>query len=131
MRQPFVKVNFDVVNVPQAPTKALTGYYATIFANCKLQVVNFQKLVLPHNDTSKSLYIFLNDGIVMTNIFFFTCENQVDNLPSVFLIAESHMQEFCLGFLYHYVATAMIISQKFSTVNLVFFFLSFLENFSR
>ena len=45
MRQPSVKVNFDVVNVPQAPTKALTGHYATIFAYCKLQVVNFQKLV--------------------------------------------------------------------------------------
>ena len=78
MRQPFVKVNFDVVNVPQAPTKALTGHYATIFAYCKLQGVNFQKLVLPHNDTSESLYTFLNDGIVMTNIFFFACENQVD-----------------------------------------------------
>ena len=37
--QPFVKVNFVVVDVPQAPAKALTGYYAIIFAYCKLQGV--------------------------------------------------------------------------------------------
>ena len=34
MIQPFVKVNFVVFDVPQAPTNALTGYYAIIFAYC-------------------------------------------------------------------------------------------------
>ena len=58
MSQPFMKVNFVVVNVPQAPTKALTGHYAITFAYCKLQGVNFQILVLPYNDIGKSLYTF-------------------------------------------------------------------------
>ena len=64
MNQSFVKVNFAVVDVPQAPTKALTGHYAIIFAYCKLQGVSFKKLVLPHNDIGKSLYTFLNDGYI-------------------------------------------------------------------
>ena len=51
------------LNVSQALTTALAGHYATIFAYCKLQGVNFQKLVLPHNDTVKSLHIFLKDAI--------------------------------------------------------------------
>ena len=63
MSQPFVKVNFDVVDVPQAPAKALEGHYTTIFAYCKLEGVNVQELVLPHNDTGKSLYSFLKDGV--------------------------------------------------------------------
>ena len=65
MSQPFVKVNFGAVDVPQAPTKTLTGHYATIFACCKLQGVSFQKLVLPHNDTGKSLYTCPKNGISM------------------------------------------------------------------
>ena len=64
MNQSFVKVNFAVVDVPQAPTKALTGHYAIIFAYCKLQGVSFKKLVLPHNDIGKSLYTFLKDGYI-------------------------------------------------------------------
>ena len=35
----------------EVPTKAWAGHYAII-----LQDVNFQKLVLPHKDTGKSLY---------------------------------------------------------------------------
>ena len=62
MSQPFLKANFVVVDVPQAPPKALTGHYAIIFAYCKLQGVSFQKLVLPHDDIGKSLYTFLKDG---------------------------------------------------------------------
>ena len=50
--QPFVKVNFVVADVPQPRKKSL-------FAYCKLQSVNFQKLVLPHNDTDKSGVYFL------------------------------------------------------------------------
>ena len=53
MGQPFVKVNFVVVDVPQAPTKALTVHCAIIFACCKLQGLSFQKLVLPHDDIGK------------------------------------------------------------------------------
>ena len=64
MNQSFVKVNFAVVDVPQAPTKALAGHYAIIFAYCKLQGVSFKKLVLPHNDIGKSLYTFLKDGYI-------------------------------------------------------------------
>ena len=60
--QPFVKVNFPVVDVPQAPTNALAGHCAIIFAHCKLQGVSFQKLVLPHDNIGKSLYTFLEDG---------------------------------------------------------------------
>ena len=52
MSQPFVKVNFVVVDVPQAPTKALTGHCAIIFAYYKSDV-SFQKLVLPHDDIGK------------------------------------------------------------------------------
>ena len=55
MSQPFVKADFVVVDVPQAPTKAVTGHYAIVFACCKLQGVSFQKLVFPHNDIGKSL----------------------------------------------------------------------------
>ena len=62
MIQPFVKVNFVVFDVPQAPTNALTGYYAIIFAYCNLQGVSFQNLVLPHGGIGKSLYKFLKDG---------------------------------------------------------------------
>ena len=51
MIQPFVKVNFIAVDVPQAPTKA--WHYAIIFAYYKLQSVSFQKLVLPHNNVDK------------------------------------------------------------------------------
>ena len=36
MSQPSLKINFVVVDVPQAPSKDLTGYYAIIFAYCKL-----------------------------------------------------------------------------------------------
>ena len=61
--QPFAKVNFPVVDVPpQAPTNALAGHCAIIFAHCKLQGVSFQKLVLPHDNIGKSLYTFLEDG---------------------------------------------------------------------
>ena len=40
MSQPFLKINFVVVDVPQAPSKDLTGYYAIIFAiaNCRVLV---------------------------------------------------------------------------------------------
>ena len=40
MSQPFLKINFVVVDVPQAPSKDLTGYYAIIFAiaNCRIIV---------------------------------------------------------------------------------------------
>ena len=46
-----MKVNFIAVDVPQAPAKA--WHYAIIFAYYKLQSVNFQKLVLPHNNVGK------------------------------------------------------------------------------
>ena len=61
MSQSFVKESFVVVDVLQPPTKTLTGHYAIIFAYCKLQVVSFQKLLLPHNDIDKSLYTFPNN----------------------------------------------------------------------
>ena len=64
MSQPFVKVNFVVVDVPQTPTNTLTECYGIIFAYCKLQSVSFQKLVLPHNDIGKSLYTFLKGGYI-------------------------------------------------------------------
>ena len=54
MSQPFVNINFVEFDVPQAPSKALTGHCAIIFAYCKLQGVSFQKLVLSHNDIGKS-----------------------------------------------------------------------------
>ena len=50
--------------MPQAPSKDLTGYYAIIFAYCKLQGISFQKLVLPHDDIGKSLFTFLKDGYI-------------------------------------------------------------------
>ena len=64
MIQPFVKVDFDVVDVPQAPKKALTWHYAIIFAYCELQDVSFQKLDLPHDDIGKSLCTFLKGGYI-------------------------------------------------------------------
>ena len=64
MSQPFVKVNFVVFDVPQAPTKALTGHYAIMLSYCNLQGASFQKLVLPHNDIGKSIYTFLKDGYI-------------------------------------------------------------------
>ena len=64
MSQPFLKINFVVVNVPKAPSKDLTAYYAIIFAYCKLQGISFQKLVLQHDDIGKSLLIFLKDGYI-------------------------------------------------------------------
>ena len=91
----------------------------------KRQIVLFFPQSLSTSHTGR-LRAFLCDLLVMTNIVFFGCENQVDNLPLVFLIAESQIQQFFL-FFYHQVATAMIISQKFSKVNLLFF-QSFLEN---
>ena len=48
---------------------------------------------------------------VQTNIVFFACENQVDNLPLSFLLL-SYIEEND-----YYVLTARIISQKFTTVN--------------
>ena len=54
MSQPSLKINFVIVDVPQAPSKDLTGYYAIIFAYCKLQGISFQKLVLPHDDIGKT-----------------------------------------------------------------------------
>ena len=64
MSQPFLKINFVVVDVLQAPSKDLTGYYAIIFAYCKLQGISFQKLVLPHDDIGKSLLTFLKDSYI-------------------------------------------------------------------
>ena len=42
MIQPFVKVNFDVVDVPQAPKKALTWHYAIIFAYWNYRTLVFK-----------------------------------------------------------------------------------------
>ena len=64
MSQPFVKVSFVIVDVPQAPKKALKWHYAIIFAYCELQGVSFQKLVLPHDGIGKSLYTFLKGGYI-------------------------------------------------------------------
>ena len=69
MSQPFLKINFVVADVPQAPAKALTGHQALIFAYCKLQGFSFQKkLVLPPDDIGKSLYTFLQDGYIPENL---------------------------------------------------------------
>ena len=38
MSQPFVKVHFVMVDVPQAPAKALTGHYAIIFSSVYSEV---------------------------------------------------------------------------------------------
>ena len=64
MSQPFLKINFVAVDVPQAPSKDLKGYYAIIFAYYKLQGISFQKLVLPHDNIGKLLFTFLKDGYV-------------------------------------------------------------------
>ena len=61
----FVKVSFGVVDVPQAPKKALTWHYAFIFAYCELQGVSFQKFVLPYSDIGKPLYTFLKDRYML------------------------------------------------------------------
>ena len=60
----FVKLSFGVVDVPQAPKKALTWHYAFIFACCELQGVSFQKFVLPYADIGKTLYTFLKGRYV-------------------------------------------------------------------
>ena len=54
MSQPSLKINSVVVDVPQALSKDLTGYYAIILAYCKLQGISFQKLVLSHDDIGKT-----------------------------------------------------------------------------
>ena len=59
-----MKVSFGVVDVPQAPKKALTWHYAFIFACCELQGVSFQKFVLPYADIGKTLYTFLKGRYV-------------------------------------------------------------------
>ena len=54
MSQPFVKVNFI----------ALTWHYAIILPYCELQVVSFERLVLPHDDIGQSLYTFLKGDCI-------------------------------------------------------------------
>ena len=64
INQPFVKVSFGVVDVPQAPKNALTWHYEFTFAYCELQGVSFQKFILPHADIGKPLYTFLKGGYI-------------------------------------------------------------------
>ena len=77
--QPFVKVSFRVVDVLEAPKKALTQHYAFIFAYCELQGVSFQKFVLPHADIVKPLYTFLKGGYIPEVLLINTNPNNQGN----------------------------------------------------
>ena len=92
MSQPFLKINLVVVDVPQAPSKDLRGYYAIIFAYYKLQVVSFQKLVLPYGDIGKSLFTFLKDGYIPETLLSNTNPN---NLGKILLRSQEILYCHC------------------------------------